>query len=270
MTPAEHEQAADDRDSPSGPQTSATGGLASPVPPADSPYWTFYAAVAAEQVAAWLPTGPQRILDLSGGNGFLQQLLTAGHEVISVQRHVDDEPQGQAGPGRLLQVVADSRSLDWLGAGSVDLVLAESRSLSRCLAAELTVEHLHRVMRPRGRLLLVVDSLALGLARMADQGRWAELADVPAADVILVRDEDGTITRCFWPEELQVLLADAGFTVDWVRTRSVLTPATIERALTERGPGAMRTLVRTELSLAAEGDAATAGLHLVVSARKPG
>ena len=263
-----HEQAS--VDGPSGPQTSVTGRLARPVPPADSPYWTFYDAVAAEQVAAWLPEQAQRILDLSGGNGFLQQLLTAGHEVISVQRHVDDVRHGQAGPGRLLQVVADSHSLDWLGADSVELVLAESRSLSRCLAAEMTIEHLHRVMRPGGRLLLVVDSLALGLALLADQGRWAELADVPAADVVLVPDEDGTITRCFWAEELQLLLADAGFTVDWVRTRSVLTPVTIERALTERGPGAMRTLVRTELALAAEGGAAAAGLHLVVSARKPG
>lgn len=270
MAPTEHGEAAADLDGPSKPEASLTARLASPVPPADSPYWTFYDAVAAEQVAAWLPEQAQRVLDLSGGNGFLQQLLTAGHEVVSVQRHVDDRPQGQAGPGRLLQVVADGRSLDWLGAGTVDLVLAESRSLSRCLAAELTIEHLHRVMRPGGRLLLVVDSLALGLARLADQGRWAELADVPAADVILVPDEDGTITRCFWPEELQLLLTDAGFTVDWVRTRSVLTPVTIERALTERGPGAMRTLVRTELSLAAEGDAAAAGLHLVVSARKPG
>ncbi len=240
------------------------------MPPADSPYWAFYAAVAAEQVAAWLPAAPQRVLDLSGGEGFLQQLLLAGHEVVSVRRRVDDAPQALAGPGRLVPVVADTRSLDWLGAASVDLVLAESRSLSRCLAAELTIEHLHRVMRPGGRLLLVVDSLGLGLARLADQGRWAELADVPAADVVLVPDEDGTITRCFWPEELHLLLADAGFRVDWVRARSVLTPATIERALAERGPGAMRTLVRTELTLAAEREGESAGLHLVVSARKPG
>jgi SAM-dependent methyltransferase len=254
---------------PSVPGVGAGQGVASPVPAADSPYWAFYAAVAAEQVAAWLPDLPQRVLDLSGGEGFLQQLLLGGHEVVSVRRSVDDAPQPVTGPGRLLPVVADTRTLDWLRPDSVDLVLAESRSLSRCLAAESTIEHLHRVMRPGGRLLLVVDSLGLGLARLADQGRWAELADLPAADVVLVPDEDGTITRCFWPEELQALLAETGFAVEWVRTRSVLTPATVERALAERGPGAMRTLVRTELTLSAEHEGGSAGLHLVVSARKP-
>jgi SAM-dependent methyltransferase len=147
-------------------------------------------------------------------------------------------------------------------------VLAESRALSMCLAAEITVEHLCRVLRPGGRLLLVVDSLVLGLARLADQGRWAELADVPAADVVLVPDEDGAITRCFWPEELHQLLTDVGLDVEWVRPRSVLTPATVERALAEGGRAALRTLVCTEVALSVETEGQT-GLHLVVSARRP-
>ena len=118
-----------------------------------------------------------------------------------------------------------------LRTGSVDAVLAESSALSLCLAAEVVVDDLLRVLRPGGRLLLVVESLLLGLARLADQGRWAELADVPSADVVLVPTDTGGITRCFWPEELTELLGAAGFTVDWVRPRSVLSPSTVERAL---------------------------------------
>ena len=238
---------------------------ASPVPRDDSAYWTFYAAVAAAQLADWLPSHPARVLDLSGCSRFSAQLLDAGHEVV----HVSNQPSGPAGPGRLLPVVADARSLGWLTDDSVDLVLAESRALSMCLATEVTLDHLARVLRPGGRLLLVVDSLVLGLARLADQGRWAELADVPSADVVLVPDDDGAISRCFWPEELQTLLTDAGLQVDWVRPRSVLTPATVERALEQGGNAALATLVRTELALAVDRQGDATGLHLVASARLP-
>jgi hypothetical protein len=49
----------------------------------------------------------------------------------------------------------------------------------------------------------------------------------------------------------------------------VLTPATVERALAEGGRAALRTLVRTEVALAVEREGESAGLHLVVSARRP-
>ena len=238
---------------------------ASPVPRDDSAYWTFYAAVAAAQLADWLPSNPARVLDLSGCSSFSAQLLDAGHEVV----HVASQPPEPAGPGRLLPVVADARSLGWLTDDSVDLVLAESGALSMCLATEVTLDHLARVLRPGGRLLLVVDSLVLGLALLADQGRWAELADVPSADVVLVPDDDGAISRCFWPEELQTLLTGAGLQVDWVRPRSVLTPATVERALEQGGSAALATLVRTELALAVDRQGEATGLHLVASARLP-
>lgn len=244
-----------------------------PVPPPDSAYWTFYDAVAAAQLRAWLPGAPARVLDLSGASRFSDQLVAAGHEVLHVV--VDHPADGRptdpcAGPGRTLAVQADTRSLGWLRDDSVDLVLAESQALSTCLAAEDTMEHLVRVLRPGGRLLLVVESLVLGLARLADQGRWAELADVPSADVVLVPDEHGTITRCFWPEELHSLLTGAGLAVDWVRPRSVLTPATVERALEQGGTAALPTLVRTELALAVDRQGESTGLHLVASARLPG
>src|SRR3954454_15260217 len=237
----------------------------SPSPAPDSSYWVFYEEVAAAQVAAWLPGEPARVLELSGGRSRVaEQLVAAGHDVI----HVNGRANGD-GPGTLLPVVADARSLGWLRDQSVDAVLAESRALSMCLAAEVTVEELLRVLRPGGRLLLVVESLLLGLARLADQGRWAELADVPSADVVLVPTEEGTITRCFWAEEVTGLLTAAGFEVDWVRSRSVLSPSTVERALLEGGDDALRALVKSELALAEEREGESPGRHLVASARRP-
>lgn len=253
------------------PPVSTASRSSSPVPAEDSPYWAFYEEVAAAQVAEWMPTQPSRVLDLSGGRSrFAGQLVAAGHDVVHAQPPAAERLEvARAGEGRLLPVVVDSRSLGWLRDESVDAVLAESRALSMCLATESTAEELLRLLRPGGQLLLVVESLVLGMARLADQARWAELADVPSADVVLVPVEDGSILRCFWPEELAGLLTDVGFEVDWVRPRSVLSASTVERAVAEGGADALRTLVTTEVALAAERQGESTGIHLVASARRP-
>ena len=250
--------------------------VATPIPADDSPYWRFYDDVAAAQLAQWLPAHPSRVLDISGGGHFAGQLTAAGHQVVSldapaVELPADPAPdaEGGPGPGRPLPVLADGRSLEHLEDGSVDLVLAESSALSMCLATEQVVEQLVQVLRPGGRMLLVVASSMLGLARLAEQGRWAELADAPAADVVLVPDGDGGVTRCFWPQELQSLLSGAGLEVEWVRPRSVLSVATVERALQQGGEVALRTLVKTELVLAVERQGESTGLYLHASARRP-
>ncbi|MEV5568778.1 methyltransferase domain-containing protein [Spirillospora sp. NPDC052269] len=52
------------------------------------PYWTFYWAVAAAQLARWLPRNPARVLDLSGGGGrFARQAARSGHTVLEVLDH---------------------------------------------------------------------------------------------------------------------------------------------------------------------------------------
>ena len=238
------------------------------LPTRGSAYWQFYDAVAAAQLAAWWPTAPARVLDLSGvSSPHAAQLAAAGHQVVQVRAQLP-RPEEPAVPG-VQRLVADCLDFGWIQDASIDAILVESQALSLCLATEITAEQLARALRPGGRLLLVVDSLLLGLARLADQGRWAELADVPAADCVLVADNEGTITRCFGPQELRALLIEAGLTVDWVRPRSVVSVSAAERAFTSDGPGALAALVRTELTLAQEHEGESTGLHLVASARRP-
>jgi hypothetical protein len=236
----------------------------------DDPYWAFYAEVAAAQLASWLPTERSRVLDVSGPRSpFARQVFAAGHHVVRVIPSLEDSiPPGPGPDGATLRhVVGDARALDWFAPESFDAVLAEGRALSYSLATEATIEDIQRMLRPGGRLLLCVDSLLLGLARLAAQHRWAELSDVPRADVVLVPAEDGTITRAFWPEELRALLTSAGLVVDWIRPRTVLGEESVKRALAS-DVSCFPTLVRTEVELAAEREDASVGIHLVASARR--
>ncbi len=228
-------------------------------------YHLFYDAVALRQLEDWLPPGTLRILNLSRADSRVtERMLAAGH--VLVQAVADGEPPVARSP-RCWPVVADPRSLAWLATASVDAVVAEERVLSTAVATEVTLEDVARVLRPAGRLLLCVDSLLTGLSALADQGRWAELADVPDADVVLVPQPDGTISRCFWPEELHDVLDTAGFDVEWVRPRTVLAAATVERALTD-DPARLDSLVDTEMGLARDREGETVGGQLVASARR--
>jgi hypothetical protein len=235
----------------------AHGGAAGQAPP--EAYDVFYAAVARRLLLDWLPSQPARILDLSGEPCITHILVEAGHQVIAAHR---------AGISGATEVVADPHTLTWLGDDTIDVVVAEGRALSLSLATEITIEHIARVLRPGGRLLLCVDSLRMGLAHLASHGRWAELADVPSADVVLIPEDDGTIFRCFWPEELGEVLAGAGLVVEWIRPRTVLASHAVESAL-GADPSHLDMLVTTELALSAEREGESLGHHLVASAHRP-
>ncbi len=229
------------------------------------PYWTFYNAVAAEQLRQWLPERPALLLDLSGGRGrWAAQAARAGHQVLEVLdfRRSAEPWLRDAGSDRIRRVRADD--LAFLPDASVDGVLAEERALSVEIMAESALADAARVLRPGGRMLISVDSLVLGMAILAEQNYWAHLRQT--GEVMLVPWPDGSITRCFSSTQLRELLTGAGLTVEWVRPRTVLSPSTVDHVLSYDARSLSR-LVRTELESRPDDDD-TVGIHLVASARR--
>ncbi|MEU5881955.1 methyltransferase domain-containing protein [Spirillospora sp. NPDC047279] len=235
-------------------------------------YWAFYWAVAAAQLARWLPRRPARILDMSGGHAHsAAQAAAAGHTVLEVRDPSLAAPpvplasngNGHHPPGTLHQVIADTAALPFVADGSIDAVIAEDRTLSRHLATEVTVAEISRVLRPGGRVLLSVDSLTFGMAVLAEQNRWAHLSDVPSAEVVLIPWQDGTMSRCFWADQLRELLTEAGLEVEWIRPRTIISPSTVQHVLSD-APRDLPRLVRAELTAPLRDEAL--GIHLLASA----
>lgn len=234
------------------------------LPQESSAYWSFYGQVASGQVADWAPTSPGTVLDLSGSSsGHAALLAEAGHTVIRVSPHA-----APTDARRVLRVDADPATLGWLADSSCAAVLAESRTLP-CLGLEVLADDLFRVLEPGGRLLIVVDSFLLGLGQLAEQERWAELADVSSADVLLIEQANGALTRYFLADELRLLLEQSGFDVAWVRPRTVLTPHAVDRALAQGGRSTLSRLVASENQMAPLHAGEDVGLHLVASAVRP-
>jgi hypothetical protein len=223
-----------------------------------SGYWRFHRAVADAQLAAWLPAEGsaqgeaqqgeaqqaaqrQLLIDISGPHARCAELATAaGHTVLRI-------------PDADLSSLAD---------GCADGVMAEDRTLSMHLAAETVAAEIARVLKPEGRVLAAVDSLVLGMAVLAEQHHWAELSDLPQAEVVLVPWPDGMVTRSFGAEQLRELCTDAGLNVSWIRPRTALAPSTVTHLL-RRGPATLPRLVAAELAARTD---ESVGFQLVVSA----
>jgi hypothetical protein len=255
-----------------------------------SPYWRFHRAVAEAQLASWLPPARRLLVDISGPRARTAQIAsTAGHTVLRVAgllhrpiEHMDGVPAGLVPPalngdapdpppspggthpGRVVWVSSDLAALSFLADGCVDGVMAEDRTLSMQLAAEHLIADIARVLRPGGQVLACVDSLVLGMAMLAEQRHWAELTDLPHAEVVLVPWPDGTITRCFGAEQVRELFEEAGLSVMWIRPRTVFSPSTVAHVL-RRDPKGLHRLVEAELAIRPD---ESVGVQLVVSARK--
>jgi SAM-dependent methyltransferase len=229
-------------------------------------YWQFYDAVARAQLKQWLPTGRHLLVDVSGPRTHAAELAAqAGHTVIRVAGAPEPRSPVRELPGKITPVVADASQLAFLADGCADGVLADDRALSVHLAAEAMVAEIARVLRPAGRVLACVDSLVLGMAVLADQHHWAHLVDLPHAEVVLVPWPDGTITRCFGPDQARELFAGAGLRVNWIRARTVLAESVVTHWL-RRDPGGLPKLLRAELAAKSDG---SLGAQLVISASKP-
>jgi hypothetical protein len=164
------------------------------------------------------------------------------------------------------KIRADCSRLSFLSDGCADGVIAEDRALSTHLAAEQMIGEIARILRPGGRVLACVDSLVLGMAVLADQHHWAHLVDLPHAEVVLVPWPDGTITRCYGPDQARELFSGAGLTVNWIRPRTVFSESMVTHVL-RRDPASLPRLVRAELTARAD---ESLGAQLVISASKRG
>jgi hypothetical protein len=228
-------------------------------------YWQFHEAVARAQLAAWLPAGRRVLVDVSGRRAPSAELAAAaGHSVVRVIAP-GGRPPGPAVSQGPAQVIADLCRLTFLADGCADGVIADDRALSMQLAAETMIAEIARVLRPGGRVLACVDSLVLGMAVLADQHHWAHLVDLPHAEVVLVPWPDGSITRCYGPDQARELFTGAGLKVHWIRPRTALSESTVTHLL-QRAPDSLPKLVRAEL--AARSDSSL-GAQLVISASKP-
>ena len=259
-------------------------------------YWQFHDAVARAQLVAWLPRERHLIVDVSGPRSPGAELAAlAGHKVLRVidaGARLPREPKGpaptgsrsaegatreggasrapagerekQSGRDNSAKILADCSRLSFLSDRCADDVIAEDRALSTHLAAEQIAGEIARVLRPGGRVLACVDSLVLGMAVLADQHHWAHLVDLPHADVVLVPWPDGSITRCYGPDQARELFGGAGLAVNWIRSRTVSSESMVTHVL-RRAPGSLPRLVRAEL--AAKSDEAL-GAQLVISASK--
>ncbi len=260
-------------------------------------YWQFHAAVARAQLAEWLPASRRPLIDVSGPRGPGAELAArAGRTVVRVlsvppggravppgggtvppgggagvggavvgDGHSAVPGGGDVGPGRIIPVIADSSRLPFLADACTDAVIADDRALSVHLAAETMIAEIARVLRPGGRVLACVDSLVLGMAVLADQHHWAHLVDLPHAEVVLVPWPDGSITRCYGPDQVRELFTGAGLRVRRIRPRTVFSESMVTHWL-RREPDSLPTLVRAEL--AARSDESM-GAQLVISASKP-
>jgi SAM-dependent methyltransferase len=249
-----------------------------------SAYWQFHAAVSRAQLTTWLPPGRHVVVDISGPRGPGAELAArAGHSVLRVVDGSRGGGPGQARwgraanrrdafdharawrPGQIIPVIADPARLSFLADGCADDVIANDRTLSMHIVAETLIAEIARVLRPAGRVLACVDSLVLGMAVLADQHHWAQLVDLPNAEVVLVPWPDGSITRCYGPDQARDLFTGAGLTVNWIRSRTVLSESAVTHLL-RRDPNSLPQLVRAELAARADD---FLGAQLVISARKP-
>jgi hypothetical protein len=234
-------------------------------------YWRFHEAVARAQLMAWLPPGRRLLVDVSGPRSVSAELAAqAGHTVVRV---LDGDATGANGPdgsadatapGRVIPLIGDPSTLSFLPDGCADGVIADDRALSTHLAAEAMIAEIARVLRPAGQVLACVDSLVLGMAVLADQHHWAHLVDLPHAEVVLVPWPDGTITRCYGPEQVRELFSGAGLVVSSVRPRTVFSESMVTYLL-RHDPASLPRLVQAEL--AARSDESV-GAQLVITGGK--
>ena len=233
---------------------------------AGSPYWLLLPrgrGRAARPVAA--ASGRRACSTCPDRRGFAAELVAAGHEVVLVRERRGRRARRRARPGprpagaRRQPVAGLARP-----SGSVDLVLAESRALSMCLAAEVTAEQLaaraatRRPAAARRRLARPGPGPAGRPGPLGRARRRAVRRRRPGARTTTARSPAASGRR-----SSPRCSPTPGSRSSGCGRARCSSPATVERALEQGGRAALRTLVETEVALAAgaagRGDRAAPG-----------
>ena len=80
-------------------------------------------------------------------------------------------------------------------------------------------------------MLACVDSLVLGRVGLAGSVTGPHLVDLPHEEVVLVPWPDGTITRCYGPDQARELFTGAGLVVRSIQPRTMLSESVITHVL---------------------------------------
>lgn len=221
-------------------------------------------AVVWETLQPILAGGPLDVLDIGGGTGgFAVRVASLGHRVTVV----DPSPDALAALDRRAREVGvsvesrqgDLASLD-AGSGTADLVLCHG-VLEVVDDASAALTALHEVLRPGGRLSLLLAQRNAAVIARAMAGHFAE-----AAALLDDTGQTGRTGRRFTAAEASALLDGTGFTVDSVHGIRVFTDL-VPGGLLDLEPGSPAALVELEhtVSQRAEFLPLAAQLHLVAS-----
>ncbi|MBO9520327.1 MAG: methyltransferase domain-containing protein [Nocardioidaceae bacterium] len=227
-------------------------------------------AVVWEAVSALLDGAEgQRVLDIGGGTGgFAVRVAELGHRVTVVDPSpdalaaLDRRARERQVENRIVGQQGDLAGLDELvEEGSVDLVLCHE-VLGLVDDAEAALATIGRVLRPGGRLSLLVSQRHAAVLARAMAGHFTQARDLLDGPV----DGAGAGERRFTAEELEELLAATGFTVSdvhGIRVFADLVPST----LLDLEPGAIGGLIDLERAVAGRPEYRTtaAQLHVLAS-----
>ena len=181
-----------------------------------------------EVLAKALPHGCEPILDLACGDGYLLELLRTDRYCLGTDRNIAELKAAANRLGRRAPLVrADAASLPIttasLGAVGCHYALMLLQPLEAVLA------ELARVLRPDGLLACVLPASApeessgpISVFRAA----WQEVTATFPVDIPPIQDD-----RALDPEDLAVLLADAGFTSVSVQSMAVTKQMTVEETV---------------------------------------
>ena len=181
-----------------------------------------------ELLAEALLFGSEPVLDLACGDGYLLELLRTDRECLGTDRNITELTAASHRLGRRTPLIrADAASLP-VAAASLGAVSCHY-ALMLLQPLEVVLAELARVLRPGGQLACVLpawpsggDTGPISVFRAA----WQEVTETFPVDIPPIQDD-----RALDPEDLELVLKGAGFSLASVESISVMKKMTVEETI---------------------------------------